>query len=622
MADIATYIASVIPPNIVATTINAPVMVDVNNHITITNQAWSAFTNIEIVTGPANGTVGSFTGTQIQYTPTTNFTGSDSFTYRGKRTSGILYDGDPQTVTINVNPAPPVITSALSASGIFGQAFGYLITASNSPTSFNATPLPAGLSVSAAGLISGTPSVLGQFNIAISATNSGGTGEATLMLQIDPIPQIITFGAQTSPRTFAANGMFAISPVATGGGSNNPIVYGTNTPSVCTVSGINVTMLAAGICTITADQAGGSNFAAAVQATQNVTISPVAPSAPGIIAGSPGNAQATISFTNSASTGGSPITNYTATCGAMSATGASSPIIVAGLTNGVQVMCSVTATGPGGTSAASGNVNVTPAAITVPGAPTINAITPGDSQASIAFSAPASNGGSTITSYTATCSPGGIINNGTVSPLVVTGLTNGQPYTCFVAATNVAGPGPNSAGVDVTPLSSLLFTGVVSRKTHGAAGSFSVPINPLTLPAGLVDVEPRIIGAGHTLVFSFNNPITAVGGVSTTAGSAVSAASGNDVVVTLTAVPDNSRVTVTLTNVNAVATPFAASVGFLVGDVNATRSVTASDISGVKARSGQTTTSLNFRFDVNATGAITASDISAVKARSGLTLPP
>ena len=97
---------------------------------------------------------------------------------------------------------------------------------------------------------------------------------------------------------------------------------------------------------------------------------------------------------------------------------------------------------------------------------------------------------------------------------------------------------------------------------------------------------------------------------------------GNDVVVTMTGIPDNKRVTVTLTNVNGVATTFPVSLGFLVGDVNNTRSVTASDVSGVKARSGQTTTGANFKFDVNATGAINAADISAVKARSGLTLPP
>ena len=63
------------------------------------------------------------------------------------------------------------------------------------------------------------------------------------------------------------------------------------------------------------------------------------------------------------------------------------------------------------------------------------------------------------------------------------------------------------------------------------------------------------------------------------------------------------------------------SLGFLVGDVNNSRSVNSSDISSVKARSGQTTDATNFKFDVNSSGAINSSDISAVKARSGLVLP-
>lgn len=82
-------------------------------------------------------------------------------------------------------PAAPVISSAATASGTVGQAFSYQITASNSPTSYAATGLPAGLSVNNAnGLISGTPTAAGNSTVAISATNVTGTGNATLTIAI------------------------------------------------------------------------------------------------------------------------------------------------------------------------------------------------------------------------------------------------------------------------------------------------------------------------------------------------------------------------------------------------------------------------------------------------------
>jgi hypothetical protein len=141
--------------------------------------------------------------------------------------------------------------------------------------------------------------------------------------------------------------------------------------------------------------------------------------------------------------------------------------------------------------------------------------------------------------------------------------------------------------------------------------------------SGAISVEPRVIGSGHTIVFQFNVPVGTTGTVSVApVGTVMAATSGNDVVVTLTDMPDNQRATISLNAVNGTAVNVAASLGFLVGDVNNTRSVNSSDISSLKARSGQATTGSNFRFDVNATGAINSSDISAVKARSGLVLPP
>ena len=79
----------------------------------------------------------------------------------------------------------PVITSPTTASGTVGASFSYRIAASNSPTSFGATGLPAGLTLNTStGLISGTPSTAGASTVSISATNSAGTGPATLTIII------------------------------------------------------------------------------------------------------------------------------------------------------------------------------------------------------------------------------------------------------------------------------------------------------------------------------------------------------------------------------------------------------------------------------------------------------
>ncbi len=92
----------------------------------------------------------------------------------------------------------------------------------------------------------------------------------------------------------------------------------------------------------------------------------------------------------------------------------------------------------------------------LPGAPTIGVATAGIAQATVTFTAPASNGGSTIISYTATSNPGGF--TGTLSQagsgtITVTGLANGTAYTFTVTATNATGTGAASAASNsVTPV--------------------------------------------------------------------------------------------------------------------------------------------------------------------------
>jgi hypothetical protein len=94
--------------------------------------------------------------------------------------------GDTSAVAVAIHSAStPTITSPLNASGQVGTPFSYQITADNSPTSFSATSLPAGLTVNTStGVISGTPTTAATSSVAISATNAGGTGTATLTLTV------------------------------------------------------------------------------------------------------------------------------------------------------------------------------------------------------------------------------------------------------------------------------------------------------------------------------------------------------------------------------------------------------------------------------------------------------
>jgi len=215
------------------------------------------------------------------------------------------------------------------------------------------------------------------------------------------------------------------------------------------------------------------------------------PDAPTIGTATTGSAQATVSFTAPSSDGGSAITSYTAISspggitGTISQSGSGS-ITVSGLTTGTAYTFTVTATNAIGTSLASAVSNsVAPA--TIPDAPTIGTAVPRNQQAKVPFTAPSSDGGSAITSYTATSSPGGI--TGTLSQsgsgsIIVSGLTNGTAYTFTVTATNAIGTSAASdASNSVVPVvpgvgsfygGGVVFyifqsgdSGYVSGETHG-----------------------------------------------------------------------------------------------------------------------------------------------------------
>ncbi len=115
---------------------------------------------------------------------------------------------------------------------------------------------------------------------------------------------------------------------------------------------------------------------------------------------------------------------------------------------------------------------VVPAA-TPPDPPTIGSPTPGDGSASIAFTPPANDGGSNITSYLATCQPNGATGSGASSPVSVAGLTNGVTYSCSVQAINAAGTSAPSGTVNVTPGSSVPILTATATSTSQVSLSWT-----------------------------------------------------------------------------------------------------------------------------------------------------
>jgi hypothetical protein len=289
----------------------------------------------------------------------------------------------------------------------------------------------------------------------------GSTG----ITQIATLSSAVSAGATSLPVSALSGALSAGTPLAVGSptGTNEqvfvtlPVVSGATTITVTPT--VNAYASGAPVMTTTLPDPEG----AIGVATGSM---PSTPGAPTIGTATPGNTQATVSFSAPTNTGGSSITGYTATAtdsttpanGGQTATGTTSPITVSGLTNGDSYTFTVTATNAAGTGPASSASNAVTPAADLPGAPTIGTAKAANAQATVSFTAPTNTGGSSITGYTVTAADsttpanGGETGTGTSSPITVTGLTNGDSYTFTVTATNTTGPGAASAASNaVTP---------------------------------------------------------------------------------------------------------------------------------------------------------------------------
>ncbi|HEY0964077.1 MAG TPA: fibronectin type III domain-containing protein, partial [Pseudomonadales bacterium] len=281
-----------------------------------------------------------------------------------------------------VVPGAPTIGSATASNTQATVAFTAPASNGGSAiTSYTVTSSPGNISATGAGspiTVTGLTNGV-AYTFTAKAENSAGTGSASAASNsVTPkASNTITFsnpGAQN----------FGTTPVLTATAtSTDTVTFSSATTGVCTITSSGaLTFVTAGTCTIRADEDGTASYLAATQVSQSFTVNAVVPGAPTIGTATAGDTLATVSFTAPASNGGVAITGYTVTStpGHITANGTSSPITVAGLTNGTAYTFTVTATNSIGTGSASAASNSVAPAAPPPSPPESNPFNPGGTQ--------------------------------------------------------------------------------------------------------------------------------------------------------------------------------------------------------------------------------------------------
>jgi predicted outer membrane repeat protein len=247
------------------------------------------------------------------------------------------------------------------------------------------------------------------------------------------------------------------------------------------------------------DQRGWSRpLACDIGAFQTGGTAPVPPGQPfplppSVVTATPGNGQATVTWTPPPTNPqpGTTISSYTVTanpggqgCTYQVSIPETDSCTVTGLTNGTAYEFSVASTNPFGTSGwGPPSASVIPAA--TPDAPTNVHATAGSLSAQVSWTAPADNGGRVITSYTVTSSPGHVtctyvVMTPSTNTCTVTGLMAGNTYTFTVSATSGAGTGASSApsnAVSFQATTSLKLTQSSRSSKHGKGVTFTAKVS-------------------------------------------------------------------------------------------------------------------------------------------------
>jgi uncharacterized protein (DUF1800 family) len=118
--------------------------------------------------------------------------------------------------------APSVVTSALNAVAFLGQPFSFTVTGANTPLGFTATGLPPGLAFNNTnGVLAGVPSLAGNFQVMLTASNEAGMGASVLNISV------LNTGSSVVQEIWSNVPGINVADIPTGGPANLTNVLGT-----------------------------------------------------------------------------------------------------------------------------------------------------------------------------------------------------------------------------------------------------------------------------------------------------------------------------------------------------------------------------------------------------------
>ncbi len=407
---------------------------------------------------------------------------SGSYAVEASYSGDGTYEGSSGSLGQTVNPSPTTVdlTSSANPSGFGGSV---TLTAKVVPTTTGASAPSGSITFASGSTTLGTVSLdgtgtatftTGSLPAGTSQFTASYGGDGNYLSGSGSLTQVVGMAATSTtvsaPQVYASSVTFTATINVTSGSTT--LAYPTGevtfrdsvdattlgTVPVTTAGGITsatltTSQLAAATHTITAYYSGDGNFAGSASSTQYFGLS-----APTDVMATAGDGQATVTW-NPPSTDGASVQTYTVISNPSGITATvqapTTTTTVGGLTDGTQYTFTVTATNANGNSPVSQPSDaVTPESnTTAPGAVSDLVATAGNGMATLSWT-PASSGGGTGFHYVVTSTPSAVPGqvNGSSTGAVVSGLTNGTPYTFTVQAVNNVGTGPSVTSNAVTPV--------------------------------------------------------------------------------------------------------------------------------------------------------------------------